>query len=128
MNPHFSDDLENEEIIFEDLPEMIVKRALDYPKVQSKELYYPGKSYCIAVTYAKLLEIHFKEDFISCLDDPDLLFNNDPYFRPYSSDKNVYDQIISGYDWKVLEDHSLTSVNFQKSLSYFFEEFLLKDL
>ena len=34
----------------------IIKAAIEYPTVQREYLSYPGKSYAIAITYAKLLE------------------------------------------------------------------------
>ena len=51
------DDLSKETIIFEEEDKKIIQRALEYPVKQTKELYYPGKSYAVAIIFAKLLEI-----------------------------------------------------------------------
>ena len=58
--------------------EKIVQRAIEYPTIQSVKLFYPGKSYAVALIFAKLLELHFNEDFYTALDDPMLLLGNDP--------------------------------------------------
>ena len=56
---------------------------------------YPGKSYAVAVLYARWIAQEFNEDFLTVLDDPDLLYGNDPYFVPYSQDKETYIKIIA---------------------------------
>lgn len=56
---------------------------------------YPGKSYAVAVLYARWLSQDYNENFIQLLDDPDLLHGNDPYFVPYSQDPQNYVKIIA---------------------------------
>lgn len=55
---------------------------------------YPSKSYVVAICYAKWLTKDFAEDFFTVLNDPDLLYNNDPTFIPYQESKEIYDSII----------------------------------
>lgn len=74
----------------------VVGEALRYFRAPIAASVYPGKSYAIAVIYARLLRDHFDEDFYEVLDDPDLLFGNDPYFVPYSENKTDYDKILEG--------------------------------
>lgn len=121
------DDLSKETIIEEHEPDKIVARALDYPIRQTKELYYPGKSYCVAIIFAKLIAKHFNEDFYELLNHEDLLYKNDPYFIPYHQARDIYDQIIAKFPWDFLEDHTLGSPNFQKTCDYFYKEFLLHE-
>jgi hypothetical protein len=121
------DDLSKEIIIEEFSEELIIKRALQYPKEQTKELYYPGKSYCVAIIYAKLLEVHFQEDFLTSLDDSLLLYENDPYFTPYSKDKKTYDSILEKFDWSLFENKDKATINFRKTCEYFAKEFLLHE-
>ena len=52
-------------------------------------------SYAVAVLYARWLNQEFGEDFLTALNDPDLLYGNDPYFVPYSQDKETYIKIIA---------------------------------
>ena len=120
------DDLSKETIIEEYDKEAIIKRALQYPVTQTKELYYPGKSYAVAVIFAHLLKEHFNEEFYESLSDPQLLYGNDPYFVPYAEDKNTYDAIIGEFPWDVFLSEN-GSENFYKTCEYFMKEFLLHE-
>lgn len=122
------DDLSKETIIIENEDEQIIKRALQYPIKQTRELYYPGKSYAVAVIFAKLLEINFNEDFYEALDDEDLLYKNDPYFQPYHKKKDIYDKIIEKFPFALLENEKWTgSENARKTIEYFHKEFLIHE-
>lgn len=126
------DDLSKETIIIENEPEMIIKRALEYPHIQTKELYYPGKSYAIAILFATLLSTYFGKDIYHYLKNPNLLYENDPYFQTYDNCQHIYDGILSNIDLKLLVDSieknpEVFSENYQKSIDYFYKEFLLHD-
>ena len=56
---------------------------------------YPSKSYFVAICYASWLSEDFDEDFFDLLNDPMLLAGNDPYFKPYDLDGDVYDSILN---------------------------------
>ena len=71
-----------------------VAGALKYLLTDDDLLEYPGKSYAVAIIYARLLKDHFEEDFYEVLNDPELLYGNDPYFTPYSEDSETYDTIL----------------------------------
>lgn len=73
----------------------VVSTAVKYFTVQEVGWLYPGKSYAVAVLYARWLQEEFGEDFFTALDDPDLLYGNDPYFVPYSRDKETYIKVIA---------------------------------
>ncbi len=122
------DSLDKETIIEEFDTQMIVQRALEYPLKQTKDLYYPGKSYAVAITFAKLLEKYFNEDFYEALDDKMLLYGNDPHFKTYSEDKEIYDQIIKNFPFQLLDQGSeIACENYKKTYQYFLKEFLLHE-
>ena len=122
------DDLSKETIIFEEEDKKIIQRALEYPVKQTKELYYPGKSYAVAIIFAKLLELHFNENFYEVLDDESLLYENDPYFKKYSDKKEVYDNIIKDFPFELLQEKKWSgSRNAELTIEYFLKEFLLHE-
>lgn len=93
------------------------------------DLEYPTKSYVVALVYATLLHRHFGENVIEALDDPDLLFGNDRWFRPYSQSKDVYDQALTELK-PILDLISEGTVEripsqIQATARYFDEEFLI---
>jgi hypothetical protein len=120
------DDLQNEIIIEEWDESMIVQRALEYPVKQTKELYYPAKSYAIGLIYSLLLVKHFGGELLTYLDDPLLLFGNDPYFKPYRQNKSVYDELIEKFPPEAIHRPRQFAENFQKTVDYFYKEFLLE--
>jgi hypothetical protein len=87
----FRDDLNEVDIV---ISEDIVGDAVMHFEEKVDEWIYPSKSYVVAICYAKWLEQDFDEDFYEVLDDPDLLFGNDPYFVPYSEDEGTYQAIL----------------------------------
>lgn len=123
----YTDDLAKEPIVEEFDKNSIVKRAIEYPVIGSGVLYYPGKSYAVAIAAAWYLEKYHNEDFLEVLDDPDLLYGNDPYFVPYSQDKETYDRIINKYPFVVLKSPLLASGNFRKTIGYLVDEFTYKE-
>lgn len=92
----FRDDLNEVDVVISD---NIVEDALLHFEEKVDEWIYPAKSYVVAICYAKWLERDFDEDFYEALDDPDLLYGNDPYFVPYSDDTSIYDAILSDLDF-----------------------------
>lgn len=92
LNTEYDDDLSKFEIT---TSENIVDDAIKYFKEKDMGWIYPAKSYVVGICYAKWISEDFGEDFYSVLDDPELLWSNDPYFVPYSKDKETYDIILS---------------------------------
>ena len=86
-----SDDLSNFEIkIVDD----IVGAAINFITEKNPVALYPGKSYMVGIIYATLLNKVYNVPVLEALDDPDLLLSEDPYFKPYSQDKETYDEIL----------------------------------
>jgi hypothetical protein len=108
-------------------PSEIVEDAINYAIVHTDEMYYPGKSYMIAVQYASWIQDHFGGELLELLDDPELL-PDDPYFVRYSESKDIYDRILDftdkyGQNISVKDDLPYL----QKTYEYFLEEFLLDE-
>ena len=91
LNKEHSDSLYGFDILMSD---DIVNDAVEYFNNPDMGFVYPAKSYVVAICYAHWLSKDFKEDFYELLDDKDLLYNNDPYFKRYSEDKDTYNKII----------------------------------
>ena len=72
----------------------VVDDAIKYFNERDIGWIYPSKSYVVAICYAWWLSHDFKEDFADLLNDKDLLYGNDPYFKPYSEDTDTYNAII----------------------------------
>ncbi|TFG94183.1 hypothetical protein E4H12_15630 [Candidatus Thorarchaeota archaeon] len=128
---HKHDDLiENEEVIVTDRASI---RTLDFAHdvlmyfVQEGDgkLYYPQKSYAVALIYARLLEKYFGEQFYDALNDPELLIS-DLYFVPYNEDREAYDDIIGAANYWKLWDFESNPISYvQSTVHYFKQEFLL---
>ena len=98
LNENHDDDLKLHDII---LDQNIIENAIKYFRTTELGWVYPAKSYVVGICYAKWINQYFSEDFYETLNDPSLLFNNDPYFLPYETDKYTYDSIIKevGFDF-----------------------------
>lgn len=99
---------------------VVIDKAVEYFERDTYELWYPAKSYSVALLYARLLEIHFKEPFWESLDDSELLYNNDIHYKRYSDAKEVYDRILARIPIN-FEECKTNGV--QKTIEYFLEEF-----
>ena len=118
LNQLHDDDLSLHDVKLD--PE-IIKNAILYFKTTELGWVYPAKSYVVGICYAKWLKQYFAENFYESLNDPDLLFGNDPYFVIYEKDKNTYDAILNniGFDF----DETMGIIPDIKK--YFIEEFLI---
>lgn len=86
--------VEKFEYTINESPEEIIQYVLRYFTMETLQLSYPGKSFAVAIIYAKLIEQHFGTPFIQSLSDPDLLAGNDLYFVPYGNAQSLYDSIL----------------------------------
>jgi len=91
LNREHKDDLKDVVIIKS--PD-VIDNAIKYFIEKDLGWVYPAKSYAVAICYAWWLSLDFKEDFYDLLNDKDLLYGNDPYFRPYSASKDEYNAIL----------------------------------
>jgi hypothetical protein len=93
------DDLKNFDIT---ISENVVEDAVQYFTSRDIGWVYPGKSYMVAICYARWLSKEFGGRPLEYLDDPELLYNNDMYFKHYSLDPHTYIRIldkIGGWDF-----------------------------
>ena len=92
LNKDFRDDLNNVEIVTsEDVKENALRHFIEYVD----EWIYPAKSFVVAYCYAAWLSEDYGEDFWKLLNDPDLLYGNDPHFVTISEDLDrVYDFLM----------------------------------
>lgn len=99
LNDEFNDDLNKVDIRLED----DVKRyALMHFESRVNEWIYPAKSFFVAYCYAYWISVDFNEDFWELIKDPNLLYGNDPYFKPYNEETaNVYDFLFDMVDWPI---------------------------
>lgn len=99
LNKEHDDDVKNFEITF---TEDNVGDAVRYFTSRDIGWVYPAKSYMVGICYALWLSKEFGGRPLQYLDDPDLLYGNDPYFKRYSEDPHTYIQIlekIGGWDF-----------------------------
>lgn len=75
-------------------PETLVPDVLRYFSTNPEDLTYPSKSIFVGIVYAELISSVFKEDFIEVLSDADLLYGNDPFFKPYTEIPEIYDAVL----------------------------------
>lgn len=119
INTEFDDDLKTKDVVISD---DIVNNAVRYFRERDIGWIYPAKSYMVGICYARWLSENFGGNAIDYLDDQDLLYGNDPYFKKYSMNKEVYDEILNKIDhWSF--DETVGMVPDVKS--YFVEEFML---
>jgi len=118
LNRYHDDDLSLHNIKIDN---DIIHNAIKYFTTTELGWVYPAKSYVVGICYAKWLKQYFAEDFYQSLNDPDLLFGNDPYFVIYEKDRNTYDAILNniGFDF----DEAIGIIPDIKK--YFIEEFLI---
>lgn len=119
LNTEFDDDLKTKDVQISD---DVVNNAIRYFTDRNIGWIYPAKSYMVGICYARWLSEYFGGNPIEYLNEEDLLFGNDPYFKTYSSNKDIYDQILYTINhWKFDETTGLVP----DVKKYFLEEFML---
>jgi hypothetical protein len=99
LNRDHDDDLNDKDI---EMSSDIVGNAIRYFNETDIGWIYPAKSYMVAICYARWLSEDYGDRALTYLDDPDLLYGNDPYFRQYSREPHTYIHIlneINGWDF-----------------------------
>lgn len=126
------DDVEKKEpvIYLENEPEgETVDTIVRYFHAEVKELIYPAKPFVVALVYSCLLEKHFGIPFYESLSDPELLYGNDKWFKPYPEAKSVYDRAIAYLAEKledvVKENKDALPPQICSTMGYFRKEFLI---
>jgi hypothetical protein len=72
----------------------VVGEAVRYFRTSDIGWVYPAKSYVVGICYAVWLSKIYGTPVYTLLNDPDLLYGNDPYFVPYLQAQETYDAII----------------------------------
>jgi len=88
----YVDDLNKFDIVYNE--DNIVEDAVIHFHQRVDDFLYPAKSYFVAICYAHWIQEEYGDDFYELLNDPELLYGNDPYFKTYDDDKETYDQIL----------------------------------
>ena len=89
----YIDDLNHIEYTYSE--DNVVEEAVIHFTQRVEKFLYPAKSYFVAICYAHWIAEQYGGDFYDLLNDPDLLYDNDPYFKTYDQDKQTYDEILS---------------------------------
>jgi hypothetical protein len=120
LNKDYDDDLKHFDIeLVQD--DQIVAKAVEYFTSEKLGWVYPSKSYVVAICYAKWISNIWGYEFYDLLNDPDLLYGNDPYFKTYQEDKETYNKILS----VVGLDFDETAGIIPDVKNYFEKEFML---
>lgn len=115
----YSDDAKNFNITLSD---DIINNAVEYFKSSNIGWIWPAKSYMVGICYAKWLSEIYGGNPLDYLEDPELLYNNDPYYVPYSKDSQTYDEILKKINgWKFDQMEGVVP----EVRNYFIKEFLL---
>ena len=118
LNIEHSDDLNTKDV---EMSDNIIDNAVRYFREQHVGWIYPAKSYMVAICYARWLAREFGSRPIEYLDDPELLYNNDPHFVQYSKNLQAYNYILYQVGWDFDESKGMVPDVYQ----YFKEEFML---
>ena len=96
LNPEHEDAAENFDYT---ISEDIIDNAVKYFKTDDIGWIWPAKSYMVGICYARWLSEQYGGRPLDYLNDPELLYNNDPYFKPYSDDPHTYVRILDQVGW-----------------------------
>jgi hypothetical protein len=119
LNPVHDDDLHDKDIV---ISNDIVLHAVEYFTKRDIGWIYPAKSYMVAICYARWLAKEFGGRPLEYLEDPNLLYGNDPYFVQYSTDPLSYHQILNTIGgWEFDESSGMVPDVY----GYFKEEFMI---
>ena len=121
LNTEFDDDLSNFDIKYNE--DTIIEDCITYMTKPSSETgwMYPAKSYLVAMAYASWLVKDFNEDYYELLNDPDLLYGNDPYFKTYKEDPKIYDKLIELYGTDIPMVNIIVDIK-----QYYLDEFMIE--
>jgi hypothetical protein len=121
LNTEYDDDLNTKEV---EITTNIVENAINYFIKRDIGWIYPSKSYMVGICYARWLAEHFGGRPVEYLEDPKLLYNNDPYFVQYSTDPRTYHMILNQIGgWNFDESRGMVPDVKQ----YFNDEFMIND-
>lgn len=102
----------------------VVEDAVAYLTLGTSHTRFPGAARAVAIATADFLNKSFGVDFYEALNDPNLMHGNDPYFKPYSEDKGIYDAIIT---WIPRKYFRWETERMQITLNLLKEEYMLDE-
>ena len=120
MHTEHSDDLNYQNV---ELTDDVSRDAIRYFNERNLGWLYPSKSYMVAICYARWLSEYFGGDPFEYLEDPELLYGNDPYFIEYSRDPQTYHEILADVSW----EFDTTAGMVPDVYEYFKEEFMIEN-
>ena len=120
LHTEHSDDLNHQNV---ELTKDVSHDAIRYFNERDLGWLYPSKSYMVAICYARWLSEYFGGDPFEYLEDPELLYGNDPYFIEYSRDPQTYHEILADVSW----EFDTTSGMVPDVYEYFKEEFMIEN-
>ena len=121
LHTEHTDDLNTKDV---EITTDILKNAVRYFNERDIGWVYPSKSYMVGICYARWLAKHFGGRPLEYLNDPDLLFGNDPYFVTYSEDPMTYIKLLESIGgWDFDESNGMVPDVY----GYFLEEFMIND-
>lgn len=120
LHTEHSDDLNYQNV---ELTNDVPRDAIRYFNERDLGWLYPSKSYMVAICYARWLSEYFGGDPFDYLEDPELLYGNDPYFVEYSRDPRTYHEILANVSW----EFDTTSGMVPDVYQYFKEEFMIEN-
>ena len=121
---HEHEDLIEEKYVIVDTEVELTNYIIDYFFKDFEFLYYPAKSYSVAIIYSYLLHKIFDEEFYTTLNDENLFCGNDKFFIPYEYDKKTYDVAIQ--DIGLLNESFRLNMSIEqvfKTVKFFEKEF-----
>lgn len=121
---HEHEDFIEEDYVYADTDQEILKYGVAYFYEDLSRLYYPAKSYSVAIIYSYLISKNFHENFYEVLNDEDLFCGNDRFFTPYQERKPLYDYIIKSialFDEDFVLNMNLEQIS--KTVGFFEKEF-----
>lgn len=119
----FSDVLKTDHLPIETSEKETVKNAVTYLTQNMRDIYFPSKSFAVALIYSTLIETLYGENFWETLNDEHLFCGNDTYFKRYSESRPIYDAILESIGGKDSILKYYESPQILQTIVYFSEEF-----
>ena len=121
LHTEHTDDLNTKDV---EISKNVLVDAVRYFNERDIGWIYPSKSYMVGICYSRWLAKHFGGRPLEYLNDPDLLFGNDPYFVTYSQDPMTYIKVLEAIGgWEFDESKGMVPDVY----GYFLEEFMIND-
>lgn len=122
ITQYHSDDLSMFEV---ETSDDIIHNTVRYFTTRDIGWIYPAKSYAVGICYASWIAEYFGGTPLDYLNDPALLYNNDPYFVPYDDDMCTYNAILDEIGgWAFDQTRGLVP----DMKNYFIAEFFIEDM